>query len=192
MAVAAASVAPPVIAQKKPGRPLLPLEVAQYFAPVRSSQPPSHGLVYSPFVLASGQMLFPHAKSGVTLKRDVIHRADITNDPVPVNWDNAEEVTFEISGLEHAPSGSAEYLELPAVATKARNYGIWAKDFVAWLYRTQSTELLRSPGSREYSRPGESERDFRIRLQLSSRERRDQLTDALRSEGGPRSAALEE
>ena len=121
-----------------------------------------------------------------------MYRTEITNDPIPVNWDNAEEIHLQISDLEQAPSGAAEYAELPSVATKVRDYGIWAKDFMAWLYRTQSNELLRSPGSKEYSRPGESERDFRIRLQLNSRERRDRQVDALRRKYAPEIAALQE
>jgi hypothetical protein len=192
MAAGTAFMAPPAMVQRQTGQPVLPPDVTQYFAPVRSSQPPAHSLAYSPAVLAAGQMLFSHTKSGVTLKRDVIYRTEMTNDPVPVNWDNAEEIQLQISDLEQAPSGTAEYAELPSVATKARNYGIWAKDFMAWLYRTQSTELLRSPGSKEYSRPGESERDFRIRLQMNSRERRDQQVDALRRKYAPKIAALQE
>jgi hypothetical protein len=186
------SVATPVTAPKSPSQPILAPEITQYFVPIRSSQPQSHSLVYSPYILASGQILFSHTKSGLTLKKDVTYQTQISNDPMPVNWDNSEEINLQISDLEKSPTGPAQYVELPAVASKARNYDIWAKDFVSWLYRTQKIELLRSPSNKEFSKPGESERDFRIRLQLSSRERRDQMVDALRKKYTPKIAALQE
>jgi hypothetical protein len=43
-----------------------------------------------------------------------------------------------------------------------------------------------------FSRAGESERDFRVRLQQAARERRDQLKAELQSKYGPKAAALEE
>lgn len=191
-AVSAASIVAPVTAQKRPSQPVLSPEITQYFVPVRSSQPLSHNLIYCPSILASGQILFSHAKSGVTLKKDVMYRTEITNDPIPVNWDNSEEINFRVSELGKAPTASAQYVDLPAVASKAKNYDIWAKDVAAWLYRTQKAELMRSPSSGEFSKPDESERDFRIRLQLSSRERRDQMVDALRRKYAPKITALQE
>jgi Mg-chelatase subunit ChlI len=42
------------------------------------------------------------------------------------------------------------------------------------------------------SRPGESERDFRVRLQQAGREQRDQQSDALRKKYSPKIAALQD
>jgi hypothetical protein len=53
-------------------------------------------------------------------------------------------------------------------------------------------ELLRSPALKAVSRPDESERDFRMRLQESTREARDQAKEKLRQKYAPKIAALEE
>ena len=45
--------------------------------------------------------------------------------------------------------------------------------------------MLRSPSTGETSRPDESERDFRARLQQASRESRDRALDALRRKYAP-------
>ena len=58
--------------------------------------------------------------------------------------------------------------------------------------RERTLAILRSPSTREASRPGESEADFRARLQQGSREARDAALDALRAKYAPRQAALQE
>ena len=53
-------------------------------------------------------------------------------------------------------------------------------------------ELLKSPASNEVSRPGNLERDFRVRLQQAGRERRDQHIESLRRKYAPKITALQE
>src|SRR6185295_3673791 len=71
-------------------------------------------------------------------------------------------------------------------------YPAWSKDFSAWIFRMQKLDLFRCPSLGQISKPGESERDFRVRLQLSAREERDQLSEELRKKYAPKLAALEE
>jgi hypothetical protein len=68
----------------------------------------------------------------------------------------------------------------------------WGKDFGTWLFRTQKMELIKSPSSKEISKPGESERDFRVRLQQSGREHRDKAAVALRQKYAPKIATLQD
>ena len=83
-------------------------------------------------------------------------------------------------------------MTIPIAAGKGKNYEMWKKDFSSWLYRTQSVELMRSRISKEVSKPGESERDFRVRLQQSGREARDKQSDSLRRKYAPKIAALQD
>ena len=69
---------------------------------------------------------------------------------------------------------------MPSAASKIKNYKEWEKDFANYLFLTQRTQLFRSPALNELSRFGESERDFRVRLQQISREKRDQQVEKLR------------
>ena len=81
---------------------------------------------------------------------------------------------------------------MPASAGKARSYADWNKEFNGWLFRTQKIELLRSPSTKDVSKPGESERDFRVRLQQSGRESRDKGADSLRQRFAPKIATLQD
>jgi hypothetical protein len=177
---------------KRAERPLLPPDITQYFVPIRGSQPAGQTLTYNPMLLGVAQVHFADAKTGVAVSQEPTFITQITDDPIAVNWDNSAEASFNISDLEKSPNEPAQYSQLPAVAGNARSYGVWNKDFVDWLYRNQKLELLKSPTLKQFSKPGESERDFRIRLQQSAREQRDEATEKLRQKYATKMASLEE
>ena len=180
------------IRAKKSERPLLPPDIQQYFVPIRGSQPASHELTYQPVILGISKIHFSDVKSGVDISRDAAYQTTISDDPMPVNWDNATEFTASIADLEKSPLETAKFAELPSVAGRAKSYYVWGKDFAAWLYRTQRLELFKSVSLKETSNPGESERDFRIRMGQNAREKRDQATERLRQKYATKIASLEE
>jgi hypothetical protein len=177
---------------KRAARPLLAPDVSQYFVPIRGSQPAGQTLTYNPMLLGVAQVHFADSKTGVAMTRESTFVTQITDDPIAVNWDNSAEASFNISDLDKSPKEPAQYSQLPAVAGNARSYGIWSNDFADWLYRNQKIELLKSPSLKQFSTPGESERDFRVRLQQSAREQRDEATEKLRQKYASKMATLEE
>jgi hypothetical protein len=179
-------------AAKNADRPLLPPDVSQYFIPIRGSQPLGQTLVYNPMLLGLAQVHFADAKTGVDVTRDSTYVTQITDDPIPVNWDNSAEANFNISDLDKAPNERAQFSQLPSAAGNARSYANWNRDFADWLYRNQKLELLRSPSLKQFSNLGESERDFRDRLQHGAREQRDDTSDKLREKYATKMASLEE
>jgi hypothetical protein len=190
-----AAVSPPPAA--KAGKiqvqhPALPPEIAQYFVPVRGKQPTGGSLVYLPALFGEGSVRFSDVKKGFESMRNVTILTPVEEAAIPVNWDQGEEAGVTGKDLESAPSGNAEFGELPAVATKGKSYEEWRKEFAAWLYRAQSLEAFHSPGLRMFSQPNETEGEFRIRLQQASREQRDELVEGLRKKYSPKIAALQE
>jgi len=177
---------------KKTDRPLLPPDISQYFVPIRGSQPVGQTLTYNPMLLGAAQVHFADTKAGVDTAQESAFVTQITEGPIAVSWDNSTEVTFNISDLDKSPNESANYSQLPAAASNARSYGVWNKDFADWLYRNQKLELLKSPTLKQFSTQGESERDFRVRLQQSAREQRDEATEKLRQKYASKMATLEE
>jgi hypothetical protein len=66
------------------------------------------------------------------------------------------------------------------------------RDVIQWLYANQTLELYRSRRFGETSKPGESDRDFRIHLQQLAHERRDLDAARLRQKYAPKIAALQD
>jgi hypothetical protein len=173
-------------------RPVLPPDIPHYFLPVRGFRPTDADLIYQPKLLGVAQIRVADRKVGVEFSRDYVFLAPVTDAPVPVDWDDAVEADVAVADLERMPQDPAQYEPLPSPVANRKSFDRWSKEFANWLYRTQKVELLRSPSLKEVSKPGESERDFRIRLHQLTHERRDQVTEQLRKKYGPKMAALQE
>jgi hypothetical protein len=173
-------------------RPLLPPGVPQQFVPIRGAQSSGSLLVYQPMLLGGAQVRFSDSKAGVDVTQDVTVLAPIAEGAVPVDWDHAAEAALALSDLEQSPAEGAQFSSLPVAAGKAKSYEAWGKDFSGWLFRNEKIDLARSPGTKEVSRPGESERDFRVRLQQSWREQRDAQLESLRQKYAPKMTVLQD
>lgn len=189
---AAGSAAKSMTSAKGGVRPIVPPDVPQQFVPLRGSKPEGSELLYAPMLLGSAQIRFSDTKSGIDRMQDVTVLAPMTDGAVPVDWDHATAADLAVADLEQSPEGDAQFLPLPAGASKAKSYVDWNKDFGGWLFRTQKLELFKSPTTKDVSKPGESERDFRIRLQQSGRELRDKAAESLRQKYAPKITTLQD
>jgi len=173
-------------------RPMLPPDVPQHFVPLHSSKPDGSELVYVPMLLGSSRIRFSDTKSSIDTTQDVTVFAPISEGVVAVDWDHADVTDLDVADLELVPEDSGRFFSLPANAAKVKSYAEWNKDFGGWLFRTQKVELLKSPSAKDISRPGESERDFRVRLQQSGREQRDKGAESLRQKYAAKIASLQD
>jgi hypothetical protein len=173
-------------------RPMLAPDVPQQFIPIRGTQPSGSTLIYQPMLLGASQVRVSDSKAGVDVTQDVTMVAPISDGAVAVNWDRAMRAGLAVADLESSPSDGAQFGEVPSPASKAKSYEAWNKDLAGWLFRTQKVDLFMSPSTKEVSKPGESERDFRVRLQQAGREARDKQSDSLRRKYAPKIAALQD
>lgn len=172
--------------------PVFPPDVPNYFIPIRESQPEGAELVYYPMLLTSGTVHFIQAKTHVDVQRPVCMLTPMTDQAIPVDWDNGYMEDLAIADLETIPSMQGRYVPLPKQATQAKSYTAWKKDGSQWLYKNQTLDLWISPTLHLTSRPGESERDFRVRLQQAAHEQRDQETERLRKKYAPKITTITE
>jgi hypothetical protein len=135
---------------------------------------------------------FTDAKLGVDETRDIAVVAPFGQGPVGTDWSAAVDAPFPVDRLSREAPAAASFDEPPPEAQRAKNYQQWTRTFVAFLHREQKLTLFRSPALRLVSAAGESEAEFRIRLQHAARERRDREVERLRHRFAPKAAALEE
>ena len=173
-------------------QPTLPPDVAQFFVPARGRAAAGQSLLYQPMVVGTAKVRFLDAKSKANVSQNAVYVTSITNTAVPVNWEDGQEASFALGDLEKTAGRGAQFADMPTEAGKAKNYTAWGRDFANWLYGMQKLDLLRSPSTGQFANPGESERDFRVRLQQTFREQRDQQVTALRNKYAPKIAALQE
>ncbi|MGC3972877.1 MAG: DUF87 domain-containing protein [Nitrospira sp.] len=171
-------------------RPMLPPDVPQYFIPLRGTQPSGASLIYQPMVLGVAQVRFADNKAGIEATHELTRLAAIGSGVISVEWEQLTAADMQVADLEREPTAGAEFAALPSAASKGKQYDAWKSDFSGWLFRTQKLELWRSATTNTLSKPGETERDFRVRIQQVGREQRDRLSDELRKKYAPKITVL--
>ena len=172
--------------------PVLPPGVDQFFLPVRGEAPDGSQLVYSPMLFGVAQVRFTDAKASVDAIETITVTTPIGDAAVPVDWSASSASVFGPSDLEREAAAGAGYDTLPTAASKAKSYDAWKKSFVTWIYGAKKLALLRSADLALVSQPGESEGQFRVRLQQAARECRDQAVERLRQQYAPKLTTLQE
>ena len=160
-------------------KPVVPPGIPEYFVRVDKNTEGSN-LLYRPMILGSAKVRFHESKTMVDTNEDKVFFAPVSDEAIAVNWDQAKEASVKVSDLEEAPQPNISFVDLPLAALNEKNYSEWQKAFSNWLFRTQKIHLFKSPFLDQLSKLGESERDFRVRMQQISREKRDLQVDKLR------------
>jgi hypothetical protein len=160
-------------------RPVVPPDVPEVFLPPETELGEGE-VLYRPRLLGIAKVTFVDTRKGLQAGEELTLLARFEDGPLPVDWSTAEAAALSEQGLADTPAPRARFTDLPEGAADSKSYTRWRKSFSDWIYRNRRYELLRSPSLREISHPGESERDFRIRLADRAREERDRQLEKLR------------
>jgi hypothetical protein len=169
-------------------RPVVPPGIQEWF--IKGAADPA---IYSPGVLGAARVSFSDRALGVDSTADVYYLARVTDDAIQLDWTAAERLDIRADDLSRTPENpDARFDPLPAAAAQPKKYAAWEKSLKSWLGQNERITLLRHAELAITSRPAESERDFRIRLQHEARAARDAAVDAVRRKFALKQAALAE
>jgi hypothetical protein len=156
-----------------PSPPLVNPAIPQFYAP-------GSGPTYAPALLGALRVVYSDSKLGVDDVRDIVITTPIREGIVAVDWAHAEPAPFTLQDLTQQPEQGRSYAPLPPAGADPKKFAAWQKDLARWAVQSQSVDLLRSARAKLTSRPDESERDFRIRVQEALRESRDVAVEKAR------------
>ncbi|HEX5765569.1 MAG TPA: hypothetical protein VFY27_08370, partial [Woeseiaceae bacterium] len=186
---AAAAAKPAVPAGTSPAggdAPLLPPAIRQFHLPSSQAKP-----VYRPRLAGAADIGISSSRHGVEETRQCFYALDLEDGPVPVDWTRAEKLSLAVDDvLQQAPPG-AMFIPCPAPLSNAANYARWERQFKTWLRQNECIPLLKSPRFRLTSEPGETEGEFRARLQQTAAERRDEAIEKVRKRYAGKASTLE-
>jgi len=166
--------------------PSLPPEVEQFFVPGRGDD-----LVYHPRLVAAADIHYNSARYHVEDERSCLYTVEFESGPVSIDWDNSEPVEFTIDDLGSEGSTGASYADCPASAAVAKSYTGWNRDFKRWVRQNETLSLYRNKRFRLSSTVGETEGDFRARLQTVANEKRDLAIAKIRKRYATKTTTLE-
>ena len=173
-------------------RPVVPPDVPEFFVPRRARFRAGESLLYRPALLGVARLHYAERKAGVDFWETLalVRRIEDVTPSEP--WDASEPFDDGVPELDKTPEAGARFDLLPSELSRAKSYGEWTKSLKSFLYRERTLRVWKSPALKDWSRPLESEREFRLRLVQASREERDQGVDALRAKYAPKLEAIQE
>jgi hypothetical protein len=158
--------------------PLVPATITQRY--LRSNMAETKGrVVYRPALFGNGRLHFVKSTCGIDVWRDVTLLADCRNGVTDDVWASADPLDRAPPWAEK-PLAGAEYAPLASELTRASNYKSWTADLKSQLYQGHDLTIFHCKALKEYSKPGESQGDFRARLRQYAVEARDLAIEKLR------------
>lgn len=157
----------------------IPAAVNRGYLAVRRVRPADAQLLYRPVLLGTAQLHFVRAGYEVDHWEQRFLLRLVSPDLPPQPWDDAVVVRTTWQ-FQAEPEGEAQYEPLIPELNSATSYPRWQRELAESLYRTQTLEILHCAPFKAYSRPGEGETAFRLRLAQHAREQRDAEVEKLR------------
>ncbi len=157
-------------------RPVIPSGLNETFLPGPVAAAP----VYRPALLGHARAHFVAAKLGVDAWRELAYLAPLeTGTDLDDPWTASAELPGPPAAGAPAPDG-ARFIPPPSDAFESRRLARWDKGLGEHVYRTATLAVFVAPVLEETSRAGEREAEFRARLALIARERRDAALEDLK------------
>jgi hypothetical protein len=170
--------------------PALPVGLRQLFAHESGSPGPVGRTVYRPYLYASAQVQLVSNKFGITNSQTLQHALELRSNMINAAWDEAVEITSGTESMARQPAPGAGFMPLPTTLIQAARLQRAQKGYAEFAQRRSQMVIWKSAALQVTSQPGESERDFRVRLQQVARERRDFELERLRSRYATKMDAL--
>ena len=183
----AASTTPPAASTGASGsRPVVQHGVVERFVAAGDSQS-AH---YRPHVGARVRTHYVDAKAGIDLWQATYFLAPVT--AAGPDWAQAEATPEPGPTLVDQPAAGATFDDAPAAMLSSRDQKRWAGALEDHVYRSVALELPSCPSLKLTATAGMSEGEFRSRVALALREKRDAAVEALRKKYASRLGALED
>jgi DNA helicase HerA-like ATPase len=171
-------------------RPVLPPGVEELFLPLVSARGDRHRLLWRPALLARSRLHFVRASAKADEWQERLLIGSLPDGGAEPTWD----LLSRGEGTPEPTSGptvdGGDFAPLPAAAQRAGSYKTWRRELVDHLYRGERLVLFKCAALKAVSRAGESEGEFRGRLALAARERRDLEVEKVRKRFSLRLATL--
>ena len=168
-------------------KPAVPADVPELYLEPASSRGP-----HLPRVLGIARLHFVDKSAGVDAWETRSLIAPLNDDEDNADWRQADVYGDLRDQLSKEPPPDAQYASMPAAFLRAQNYRSWQKTLVAHLYETASFTVFHCPSVGQAVAPGTDEGEFRSKLALALREKRDAEIEKLRKKYAPRLTTLQD
>jgi len=120
---------------------------------------------FSPTLGALVTVHFYNARKGIDENREFILSLPLEKNQKNIDWEEASKEEENFDNYPHTAPSKAKFSALPAVVMNDKGLKKAIRELKESLYREESLELLRCTAPKLESKVGETESDFKVRLQ---------------------------
>lgn len=162
----------------------VPATVVQLWEPAGAGE-------YRAALLAKGRARYRDARKGIEHAEEVAVVAALPTQGEEIDWPAAQPLGRPVGELQRKAPDGATLAATPDAAARIGAWRAWDATFKRHLKNDRTLTLWRSPSLGELSRPGEGEREMRIRLGEQARGMRAAQLDAVRARWAKRAEAAQ-
>jgi hypothetical protein len=153
--------------------PQLPPGVRHYFGKIEPTAVTSETVEYHPYLVATADISLFNSRYAVSHTESVGRAIPISNAAKTISWIDSLSTTFEnelIGGSRHE---GANFLAPSPMTSRLTFFEKLDKQFESYLYQSFNLTLQQNKTLKLTSRPGETQRDFTIRLREAAHQKRE-------------------
>jgi Helicase HerA, central domain len=161
-------------------RPPVAAGIAETFLPV---QAPAAGskIEWRPSILGSAKIHFVDKKAGVDQWETSAFLVAPPDELALEPWSGAQTIAGRVPETRKEPDAPGDFAPLPSSAARPKSYEKWSKALKEHVVQNRAFAVWSCAEVGATSAPGETEGDFRARVALAARERRDAEVEEIRS-----------
>ncbi len=170
----------------KSAPPPLSEDIEQYYLNSASQE-----CLYSPSLLANATIRYYNAKRAIDKEENFYYKYPLNERQKNILWQEPiiNDDDFDLYDL--SPLGNCEYARLPSFITKQKDLKSFEKEFANYLYHEKKLILYRVQKLKLESFEGESEEDFKVRVQETLRDKKEQEIENLKEKFAKKRDSLE-
>jgi hypothetical protein len=171
-------------------RSALPPGVEEFF--LRPRHPSPSSIYYRPLIFAQVRLHFVDARSKTDCWQTVQFMHPAVEYGKEFDWHQADKSMTDLAAFDRQPLAGAQFAEVPNASVRPAHIRTWTKNLVAHIYQEITLELKTCSRLKLISKPEESEGDFRARIAVVLREKRDEEIEKMRKKFAARLTSLQE
>ncbi|HFU77496.1 MAG TPA: DUF87 domain-containing protein [Epsilonproteobacteria bacterium] len=134
--------------------------ISQYF-----ELDPSQTNEYTPTLGALAKVHFYNQRKGIDEEKKLVLSLSLDKNQKSLDWEEAREEEESFENFPHVAPSKAKFQALPRIVVEDKGLKKAIRELKESLYREQNLKLLRCISPKLESKVGESESDFRVRIQ---------------------------
>jgi hypothetical protein len=153
--------------------PQLPPGVRHYFGEIEPTAVTSETVEYHPYLVAAADISFFNSRYAVSHTESVGRAIPISNAAKTISWIDSLSITFENELIGGSRYEGANFLSPSPMTSRLTFFEKLDKQFESYLYQSFNLTLQQNKTLKLTSRPGETQRDFTIRLREATHQKRE-------------------